>query len=134
MKFHFFQIKDPYRWLEDPDSEETKQFVEAQNAISFPYLNGCPAKSKIQSKLTEMWDYPKYSVPFREGNRYFYFMNTGVQNQSVLYVQDGLNEPARIFFDPNELSTDGKFVLHRRMAQIYFILNQDDNCCVVTIS
>ncbi|CAG0914209.1 unnamed protein product [Notodromas monacha] len=109
VEYEYFgtKIKDPYRWLEDPDSDETKQFVLAQNEISLPYINSCSAKARIQERLTEMWDYPKYSTPGRAGPRYYHFMNTGVQNQSALYLQNSLNGPSQVFFDPNTLSPDG---------------------------
>ena len=80
------QIADPYRWLEDPDSEETKAFIEAENKITRPFLDSCPVKTDINNRLTELWNYPKYSSPFRRGDRYFFFKNTGLQNQKYVYI------------------------------------------------
>ena len=77
----FDQVADPYRWMEDPDSEETKEFVKDQNAISKPYINSCEDKPKITERLTSLWNYPKSTVPHKEGKKFYYSYNTGLQNQ-----------------------------------------------------
>ncbi|PSB19484.1 S9 family peptidase [Phormidesmis priestleyi ULC007] len=109
--YHGVSVSDPYRWLEDPDSDETKAWVEAQNQITFGYLQQIPVREAIQKRLTQLWDYEKYSVPFKEGNRYFYFKNDGLQNQSVLYTLNALEDEPRVLLDPNKLSEDGTVAL-----------------------
>jgi prolyl oligopeptidase len=110
-EYHGIKVADPYRWLEDPDSEETQAWIEAQNQVTFAYLQEIPAREKIKQRLTQLWDYEKYSIPFKEGDRYFYFKNDGLQNQSVLYTLTSLDGEARVLIDPNTLSEDGTIAL-----------------------
>ena len=109
--YHGTVVADPYRALEDPDTEETKAWVEAQNQVTFSYLNEIPAREKIKQRLTKLWDYEKYGTPFKEGESYFYFKNDGLQNQSVLYTLPTLESEPRVLLDPNQLSEDGTVAL-----------------------
>ncbi len=109
--YHGQPVPDPYRWLEDLDSERTRAWVEAQNRLTFDYLQRIPARQRLLQRLTQLWNYEKYSQPFKEGGRYFYFKNDGLQNQSVLYTQESLAGEARVLLDPNTLSEDGTVAL-----------------------
>jgi prolyl oligopeptidase len=109
--YHGTPVSDPYRWLEDPDSEETKAWVEAENQVTFAYLEAIPARERIKERLTQLWDYEKYGVPFKKGGRYFYFKNDGLQNQSVLYTLTNLDGEPTVLLDPNTLSEDGTVAL-----------------------
>lgn len=104
-------VADPYRWLEDDNSEETKAWVKQQNEITFSYLNSIPHKEKLKNRITELYNYQRYSAPFKEGNNYYFYKNDGLQNQSVLYRQKTLDSEAEIFLDPNKLSDDGTVAL-----------------------
>jgi prolyl oligopeptidase len=101
------KIADPYRWLEDDKSAETGEWVKTQNKVTFDYLAAIPFRDKIKERLTKIWNFAKVSAPFKKGKRYFYYKNDGIQNQSVLYVQEGLNGTAKILLDPNTLAADG---------------------------
>ena len=109
--YHGTKVSDPYRWLEDDNSAETKAWVQAQNKVTFDYLNQIPQREQIKKRLTELWNYAKYSAPFKEGGKYFYYKNDGLQNQSVLYVADSTKDEGRILLDPNGLSKDGTVAL-----------------------
>lgn len=100
------QVADPYRWLEDDMSDETKKWVEAQNKVTFGYLDKIPFRDAIKDRLTELWDYEKFSAPRMHGDYTYYYKNDGLQNQSVLYRQQGEGE-AEPFLDPNTFSSDG---------------------------
>ncbi|KAJ7519090.1 hypothetical protein O6H91_20G022400 [Diphasiastrum complanatum] len=105
--YHGVPIADPYRWLEDPDSKEVKDFVERQIQLTDSVLKTCEGRDKLREKITDLFDYPRYDCPFKQGQKYFYFHNTGLQAHSVLYVQDSLEGKAEVLLDPNQLSEDG---------------------------
>ena len=105
--YHGVAVKDPYRWLEDANSPETVAWVEAENKVTFDYLQQIPGRDRINKRLTTLWNYERFGVPFKEGGRYFYNRNTGLQNQSVLLTADTLSAEARVLIDPNTLSKDG---------------------------
>ncbi len=101
------KVADPYRWLEDDNSEETKEWVKAQNAVTSSYMDKIPYRKDVKNRLEKIWNYEKYGSPFKEGGKYYFFKNDGLQNQSVLYVQDNLNAPPSVMLDPNTLSKEG---------------------------
>ena len=108
--YHGTTIADPYRWLEDADSPQTAAWVEAENKVTFGYLATIPERAAIARRLTEVWNYPKFSVPRRFDDRLFYSENSGLLNQSILFVKHG-DQPAKVLLDPNTLSSDGTVAL-----------------------
>ncbi len=109
--YHGVKVADPYRWLEDLDSAETGAWVEAQNKLTFGFLSEIPSRQKIKARLTKLWNYERYGVPFKEGGNYFYTRNSGLQNQSVLYTVTSLEGQPKVLLDPNTLSADGTVAL-----------------------
>ncbi len=109
--YHGTKVADPYRWLEDPDAPESRQWIEAQNKLTFGYLERIPARERLKARLTELWNYEKFGAPSRQGSRYVYTRNSGLQNQNVLYVADSLEAEPRLLLDPNALSADGTVAL-----------------------
>src|SRR5829696_2294814 len=105
------KVPDPYRWLEDETSAETKAWVEDQNKVTFAYLEKIPYREKLKARLTQLFNYPRISAPFHRGGTYFFTKNDGLQNQSVFYIQNGENGTAEVFLDPNKFSADGTSVL-----------------------
>jgi prolyl oligopeptidase len=101
------KVPDPYRWLEDPDSPETREWVKAENEITFAYLEKLPDREPFRERLTKLLNYQRYTVPNWEGHRYLYRKNDGLQNQSVIYTLQKLSEAPRVLLDPNELASDG---------------------------
>jgi prolyl oligopeptidase len=100
-------VKDPYRWLEDDNSAETKAWVKEQNKVTEDYLSEIPYREKVKGRLKQMCNYTKYSAPFKQGDYYYFYKNDGLQNQSVLYRQKGLQAQPEIFIDPNKMNADG---------------------------
>ncbi len=105
--FHGTPVPDPYRWLEDPDAPQTVAWVEAQNTLTASFLGQGDVREHLRERLTRLWDYPRYGVPQREGRRYYFWKNSGLQNQPVLYAQPHLDAPEAAVLDPNTLSPDG---------------------------
>ena len=118
-QYHGIAIADPYRWLEDPDTPDSQAWIEAQNQLTFGYLESIPARDQIQQRLKVLWNYERYGTPFKVGDaqkyglpeRYFFFKNSGLQNQSVLYTLTDLAAEPRVLLDPNTLSEDGTVAL-----------------------
>jgi prolyl oligopeptidase len=109
--YHGTLVSDPYRWLEDVDSPETLEWIEQQNQLTFSLLESVPARKRIKTRLTEMWNFPKAWAPYKKGNRYFQERNSGLQNQNVLFVRESLDAEPRVLLDPNTLSADGTVAL-----------------------
>lgn len=109
--YHGTKVADPYRALENLDAETTKKWIEAENKLTFDYLAAIPERKKINEKLTALWNYEKYTIPFREGGRYFFSKNTGLQNQNVFFTSPKLPDQGKVLIDPNTLSKDGTVAL-----------------------
>ncbi|GFD84598.1 prolyl endopeptidase [Alteromonas sp. KUL150] len=105
--YHGTMVSDPYRWLEEEDSEEVKTWVESQNTLARPYLAELPSRERYKERLTALWDYEKYSTPYMVNGKLFYSYNNGLQNQYVLYMADGVDGEPEVLIDPNTLSDDG---------------------------
>ena len=109
--YHGTKVADPYRWLEDDNAPETKAWVTAQNKVTYHYLDQIPERVRLKERLTQLWNFERYGIPFKQGGRYFFSKNDGLQNQSVLYVADTLEATPRVLLDPNKLSSDGTVAL-----------------------
>src|ERR1700752_4915987 len=105
------KVADPYRWIEHAISAETKAWIDDQNRVTFGYLDKILYRDKLKARLTELFNYPRISAPFRRGDTYFFTKNDGLQNQSVYYIQKGVNGTPEVFLDPNKFSADGTTVL-----------------------
>src|SRR4030095_5532064 len=106
------KVPDPYRWLEDENAPETAAWVEAQNRVTFAYLEKIPFRQQVKQRLEKLYNYPRFGSPFRVGEYFFYAKNDGLQNQSVWYIQKGLDGAPEVLIDPNKLSSDGTAVLN----------------------
>ena len=127
-EYHGVKVADPYRWLEDDRSDETGEWVKAQNEVTFSYLDKIPFKNKIFLDLEKAYNYPKYSAPRKKGDYYYFYKNDGLQNQAVLYRQKGENGTPETVLDPNKLSADGTTRL------TVFSLSKDGNHAVLGFS
>jgi prolyl oligopeptidase len=109
--YHGTKVADPYRWLEDPNSKQTREWIDAQNKVTNAYLESIPERDNVRRRLTELWNYERFGIPRTEAGKYFYSRNSGLQNQSVLYVADSLAAEPRVLLNPNLLSEDGTVAL-----------------------
>jgi prolyl oligopeptidase len=109
------KVPDPYRWMEDLDSKDVADWVAAQNRVTFDYLSRLPMRERFKKRITELWDYPKVTIPVNEGGRYFYQKNSGLQRQSPLFVRAASPAPPSLVLDPNVLSPDGSLSLAQWM-------------------
>jgi prolyl oligopeptidase len=109
--YHGMKISDPFRWMEEY-TPETTAWIEAQNKVTDDYLATIPERQMIKDRLTKLWNYERYSAPTKRGKNYFYSKNDGLQNQSVMYIAKSINDPGRVFLDPNKLSSDGTVALN----------------------
>ena len=109
--YHGTKTADPYRWLEDLDSPQTAAWVSAQNRLTFGFLETLPQRAAFGERLTKLWNYERVGVPVKEGGRYFFLKNSGLQNQSVYYVQEKRGAEPRVLIDPNTLARDGTVAL-----------------------
>ena len=109
--YHGAKVAEPYRWLEDLDSPATRAWVAAENKLTFDFLKELPQRAWFHERLTQLWNFPRYGLPFKEGGRYFFTKNDGLQNQAVLYVQSALGAEPRMLLDPNVLAKDGTVAL-----------------------
>ncbi|RYF69477.1 MAG: S9 family peptidase, partial [Cytophagaceae bacterium] len=105
--YHGTSVADPYRWLEDDRSAETAAWVKAENEVTNAFLDKIPYRKQFQDRLEKVYNYPKYSAPSRKGDYFYFSKNDGLQNQSVLYRQKGLDGKPEVVIDPNKLSADG---------------------------
>ena len=105
--YHGTLVSDPYRWLEDDNSDATKAWVQAQNKVTFGYLEKIPERPAIKALLTKLWNYERFGVPTKVRGRYFLTRNNGLQNQAVLYTMTSLDADPALLLDPNTLSTNG---------------------------
>ena len=105
------KVPDPYRWMEDLNSPEVKQWVEAENTVTFKYLDSLSERDAIKKRITALYDYPRVTIPHYEGRHWFYSRNTGLQRQNVIYTRETLTGPESVVIDPNQLSPDGSIAL-----------------------
>lgn len=112
-EYHGVKVADPYRWLEDDvrQSQQVRRWVDAQNKVTFGYLETLPRRKQIKDRLTELWDYEKIGTPFKAGGRYYISKNDGLQNHYVIYTMDSLQDNRRVLFNPNKWSDDGTIAL-----------------------
>jgi prolyl oligopeptidase len=110
--YHGTKVPDPYRWLEDDTSADTAKWVEAQNKVTFAYLEKIPFRAQLTERLKRLYDYARYSAPSRKGDYFFFRKNDGLQNQSVLYIQKGIDGKPEVLLDPNTWSPDGTVLLN----------------------